>query len=163
MTEKNVHPPMPDSKLSGILDKVQSRLHRKVNEDKERQKPVVKMIEKKEIKNVKKSSLPPKSTQKIPSRPIEQLLIGTWNAVKPESQGKWIMENTYDRWFKPTYQTEEERNHAALLRPKIEKIVGWGVVGIEAGLITFGVVKGYQKLRSVDWSRLKKPEKHANE
>lgn len=93
-------------------------------------------------------------------RPIEQVLVGAWNAVQPENQGKAIL-RVVDRWFTPKYKTDEERKRAAIIRPKLEKAVGWTAVGVEAGLIAFGVVKGYQKLRSVDWSRFGKRHRSA--
>lgn len=105
----------------------------------------------------KKSESSPAKPKAVPStgRPIERVLVGAWNAAKPESQGKAIMK-IVDRWFHPTYKTEEERKRAARLRPNIEKAVGWTAVTAEAALITFGVVKGYQTLRTMDWSKFRK-------
>jgi len=99
---------------------------------------------------VQKKVIPPAKV--IKNRPIEQVLVGAWNAIKPESQGKAIMK-VYDTYIHPKYANEQERKKAAVIRPKIEKIVGWTALGTEAALITFGVVKGYQKLKSIDWNR----------
>lgn len=99
------------------------------------------------FEHVKKPGQKIVEVKKSSGRPIEQILVGTWNAVKPESQGKAIMK-VYDRYFKPKYANEQERLQAEKIRPKVEKIVGWSAVAIEAGIVTFGVVKGYKYLRN---------------
>lgn len=73
---------------------------------------------------------------------VKKVLVGTWNAVKPENQGKAVM-RVIDRYFKPKFETEEDRKLA-------EKIAGWTAVGLEAvgaGLVTFGIVKGYRLIK----------------
>ncbi len=125
----------------------------KLTEHKSATRPVTEAT--KQLSGKARKPTEPIVRQSAPARPIEQVLVGAWNAVQPESQGKAIV-RVFDRWFVPKYKTEEEKKRAALLRPKIEKAVGWIAVGAEAALITAGIVKGYQMLRRTDRSSLKK-------
>lgn len=85
-----------------------------------------------------------------PKRPIEQVLVGSWNALKqiPEKQGKGIV-NIYDKLRFPKLTTEEQKvnDKVHVFLKKYQKEIGWGVTGVEAAAVTYGVVKGFQYLK----------------
>lgn len=149
--------PMIEGKPVSMKDRVKQITHREKNPLRETTHTVPSITAEKHARP-KKKLIPVAGSRTTPhvapSRPIEQVLVGAWNAAKPERQGKAIMK-AYDRYVHPKYQNEEERKRAAILRPKIEKIVGWTALGAEAAFITFVTVKGYQKLRSIDWSAMR--------
>lgn len=143
-----------------MKDRVKQITHREKNPFRETTHTVPSITAEKQTRP-KKKLIPvagSRTQHTAPSRPIEQVLVGAWNAVKPEHQGKAIMK-AYDRYVHPKYQNEEERKRAALLRPKIEKVLGWTALGAEAALITFVAVKGYQRLRTMgELRRIKKTQ-----
>lgn len=129
----------------GVLDRVRERIRGK------REVGLKNNDRRDDEKNTKSTPQKQSKEEKItlkttPKRLIEQIFIGAWNAAKPESQGKAIMK-LYDKYFIPKYKTKEEAAAAKKIRPKVEKIVGLTAIGIEAGIVTFGVVKGYNYLK----------------
>ena len=105
----------------------------------EKKKPEVKRII-----SVKKAPIKPSG------RPIDQILVGSWNALKqiPEKQGKGIV-NIYDKLRFPKLTTEEQKlnDKVHVFLKKYQKEIGWGVTGVEAAAVTYGVVKGFQYLK----------------
>ncbi len=99
---------------------------------------------------VKKITPVKKVPMKPSSRPIEQVLVGSWNALKqiPEKQGKGIV-NIYDKLRFPKLATEDQKVHdkVHVFLKKYQKEIGWGVTGVEAAAVTYGVVKGFQYLK----------------
>lgn len=99
---------------------------------------------------VKKITPVKKVPMKPSSRPIEKVLVGSWNALKqiPEKQGKGIV-NIYDKLRFPKLTTEEQKvnDKVHVFLKKYQKEIGWGVTGVEAVAVTYGVVKGFQYLK----------------
>lgn len=85
-----------------------------------------------------------------PKRPIDQILVGSWDAIKqiPEKQGKGIV-NIYDKLRFPKLTTEEQKvnDKVHVFLKKYQKEIGWGLTGVEAAAVTYGVVKGFQYLK----------------
>lgn len=78
---------------------------------------------------------------------IEQVFVGTWNAVKPENQGKTLLE-LYDAIKFPRH-IKEEKKVADKLHVFIKEhpeLVGWGAIVGEAAFVA-GVVAGFRKLK----------------
>lgn len=90
------------------------------------------------------------SYQSAPRRPIEQVLVGSWNAVQkyPEWLGKQTLV-LYDRLRFPKLTSEEQkmrdRTHEFL--KKYQKTIGWTETGIQAVILGVGVAKGLRYLR----------------
>jgi len=99
---------------------------------------------------VKKITPIKKAPIKSSGRPIEQVLVGSWNALKqiPEKQGRGIV-NIYDKLRFPKLTTEEQKvnDKVHVFLKKYQKEIGWGVTGVEAAAVTYGVVKGFQYLK----------------
>lgn len=95
--------------------------------------------------------------QPIGSKPnkLHQVLVGSWNAIQPEHQGKKALE-WYDKLkFSPA--TPEEKKVKDTLHRFLKnnpKLVGWTAVATEAALLA-GIVVGIRKIRNRDG--LKKP------
>lgn len=66
------------------------------------------------------------------ARSIERVLVGAWNAVKPEGQGKGIMKAVDRVLGAPPMPPEDAKKRIAA-----EKAVGWTAVALEAGAIAF--------------------------
>ena len=122
--------------------------HKSVKGEVKSTTPVVSSEKKKP--EVKKSTPLKKSPVKPSGRPIEQVLVGSWNALKqiPEKQGKGIV-NIYDKLRFPKLTTEEQKvnDKVHVFLKKYQKEIGWGVTGVEAAAVTYGVVKGFQYLK----------------
>ncbi len=78
---------------------------------------------------------------------IDQVFVGAWNAVKPESQGKAIM-RVFDKYFRLSNTKNDDDSRAQKIRPNIEKVVGWSALGVEVGIISLAVIKGYKLFTS---------------
>lgn len=78
---------------------------------------------------------------------IEQVFVGTWNAVKPESQGKTMLE-VYDAIKFPRYAKEEQKvaDKLHVFIKEHPELVGWGAIVGEAAFMA-GVVAGFRKLK----------------
>lgn len=91
--------------------------------------------------------MPEKLTQKLstPSK-IEKILVGSWNAAKPESQGKTILE-IYDALKFPQFTKEEKKVTDTLhvFLKEHPELVGWGAIVGEAALLA-GIVGGLRKI-----------------
>lgn len=92
-----------------------------------------------------------KKPKQGPKRPLEQILVGSWNALKqiPEKQGKGIV-NLYDKLRFPKLTPEEKKvqDKVHVFLKKYQKEIGWGVTGVEAAAVTYGIVKGIQYLKN---------------
>ena len=108
------------------------------------------VVSEKKKPEVKKITPLKKSAAHSSGRPIEQVLVGSWNAIKqiPEKQGKGVV-NLYDKLRFPKLTTEEQKvnDKVHVFLKKYQKEIGWGVTGVEAAAVTYGVVKGFQYLK----------------
>ena len=108
--------------------------------------PTVAVVSEKKIPEVKKLA-----ANKPSGRPIEQVLVGSWNALKkiPEKQGSGVL-NIYDKLRFPKLTSEEQKvnDKVHVFLKKYQKEIGWGVTGVEAAAVTYGVVKGLQYLKN---------------
>lgn len=88
---------------------------------------------------------------------LQQVLVGSWNAIQPEHQGKKALE-WYDRLKFSTATPEEKKVKDAVhtFLKNNPKLVGWTAVATEAALLA-GVVVGFSKLkrRKSDVSRFR--------
>jgi hypothetical protein len=112
--------------------------------------PTVVVVSEKKKTEVKKITPIKKAPIKSSGRPIEQVLVGSWNALKqiPEKQGRGVL-NIYDklRFPKPTTEEQKVNDKVHVFLKKYQKEIGWGVTGVEAAAVTYGVVKGFQYLK----------------
>lgn len=78
---------------------------------------------------------------------VEQVLVGAWNAVKPESQGKKVLEY-YDKFRFPKFAREDKKvaDKIHVFLKKHPTLVGSGAIVGEAAIVA-GVVIGFRKLR----------------
>ena len=93
------------------------------------------------VKEASKVSVANKPTQQ-PKRPIDQILVGSWNAIKwlPEKQEKWLFKSVYEKFIYPRL-TPEQQKKAKAMEPKIKqyaKVGGWVMTGGE--VIVAGVI-----------------------
>ena len=159
------------SHLSLLKARIVDRIHRHKEKDKKidhkpsnSSKEVKKVAPKPSATPEKKSTPTAKPVTKEPQRvielqkptqgtkrPIDQILVGSWNALKqiPEKQGKGII-NLYDklRFSKLTSEEQKVQDKVHVFLKKYQKEIGWGVTGVEAAAVTYGVVKGFQYLKN---------------
>lgn len=119
------------------------------------------------LKGVKTSSKKAVS-QPVSFRPIERMLIGVWDAMKPEAQGKSIMK-AMDVLSKPVASSPEESSVVASRRLAVEKTVGWTAVALEAGavalLAAYGITRPKKEppwLRGISGRTYQNKSEHPN-
>jgi len=134
-----------DHKASISKKEVKKAVPKSSNTSEKKSAPTAKLVS----KESPVSKVVKKPTQE-PKRPIDQILVGSWNAIKqiPEKQGKGIV-NIYDKLRFPKLTTEEQKikDKIHVFLKKYQKEIGWGVTGVEAAAVTYGVVKGFQYLK----------------
>jgi len=138
------------SRWGKLKDRVVNKIDQKGTKNEIKTPTVVATSEKKKTE-VKKITPVKKAPIKPSGRPIEQVLVGSWNALKqiPEKQGRGIV-NIYDKLRFPKLTTEEQKvnDKVHVFLKKYQKEIGWGVTGVEAAAVTYGVVKGLQYLKN---------------
>lgn len=134
----------PDHPHTSAIDRIKKALHHE-------KRNVIHTPLPKELAIQKKTSPPSKV---INNRPIKQVFVGAWNAVKPESQGK-IMLQWYDALRFPKLTPEEKKLHDKVhtLLKHNPIPVGWAAISVEAAVVASVVTLGYRALRRELWRR----------
>lgn len=96
----------------------------------------------KPVTQEKSSTVVVKKPVQESKRPIDQILVGSWNAIKwlPEQQEKWLYKSVYEKFIYPRL-TPDQQKKAKAMEPKIKqyaKAGGWVMTGGE--VIVAGVI-----------------------
>lgn len=94
---------------------------------------------------------------------LKRVLVGTFNALKPESQGKKMLE-WYDKLRFPKFTKEDQKvaDNVHVFLKNNPKLAGWGAIIGEAALLG-GIVAGFRNLRqgsAVSGGELRSDDEH---